>query len=194
MSDAPRLICFAGSARRQSFNKRLARLAASNLEAHGADVTLIDLADYPMPIYDGDLENEQGVPEPAQTLKAQFRDSDGFLIAAPEYNSSLAPLLKNTLDWISRRESADEPPLAAFNGKVAALCATSPGGFGGLRGLVPLRMMLGNIGVHVLPQQLAVAHANQAFDDREQLVDEQQRQTLDTLSGELVKVSRQLTR
>ncbi|GHC37843.1 NADPH-dependent FMN reductase [Aidingimonas halophila] len=192
MSDTPQLLCFAGSARRQSFNKRLAHLAASRLEAHGADVTLIDLADYPMPLYDGDLEAEQGVPEPGQRLKALFRDSDGFLIAAPEYNSSLAPLLKNTLDWISRRETAEEPPLAAFRGKVAGLCATSPGGFGGLRGLVPLRMMLGNIGVHVLPQQLAVAHARDAFDDQDSLADEQHRQTLDALCAELVRVSHQL--
>ncbi|MHB0776619.1 NADPH-dependent FMN reductase [Halomonas sp. WWR20] len=192
MSIRPHLLCFAGSARQASFNKHLARCAAPLLERHGAEVTLIDLADYPMPLYDGDLEESDGLPESAQRLKALFRECDGFLIAAPEYNSSLAPLLKNTLDWISRKERSDEPALVAFRGKVAALCAASPGGFGGLRGLVPLRMMLGNIGVHVLPQQLAVSHAGSAFSETDELTDPQQAHTLDTLAAELVRVSRSL--
>lgn len=191
MSD-PNLLCFAGSARRTSFNKRLARCAAAALEHHGAAVTLLDLADYPMPLYDGDLEQRDGVPEPARRLKAMFRECDGFLIAAPEYNSSLAPLLKNTLDWVSRRESDDEPALVAFRGKVAALCAASPGALGGLRGLVPLRMMLGNIGVHVLPQQLAVTKAGDAFTEADELADPQQVRTLDGLAAELVRISRAL--
>lgn len=192
MPDQPNLLCFAGSARQASFNKRLARCAAPLLERHGAAVTLLDLADYPMPLYDGDLEENGGLPESARRLKALFRECDGFLIAAPEYNSSLAPLLKNTLDWISRRESSDEPALVAFRGKVAGLCAASPGGFGGLRGLVPLRMMLGNIGVHVLPQQLAVASAGDAFTEAGELADPQQMRTLDALAAELVRVSQLL--
>lgn len=192
MADQPNLLCFAGSARQASFNKRLARCAAPLLERHGAVVTLLDLADYPMPLYDGDLEESDGLPEPARRLKALFRECDGFLIAAPEYNSSLAPLLKNALDWISRKESSDEPALVAFRGKVAALCAASPGGFGGLRGLVPLRMMLGNIGVHVLPQQLAVASAGDAFTEAGALANPQQANTLDNLAAELVRVSRLL--
>lgn len=192
MTDQPSLLCFAGSARQASFNKRLARCVAPLLERHGAAVTLLDLADYPMPLYDGDLEESDGLPEPARRLKAMFRECDGFLIAAPEYNSSLAPLLKNTLDWVSRSENSDEPPLVAFRGKVAALCAASPGSLGGLRGLVALRMMLGNIGVQVLPQQLAVTNASDAFTEAGALANQQQLRTLDSLAAELVRVSRLL--
>ncbi|GGY02004.1 oxidoreductase [Litchfieldella qijiaojingensis] len=192
MNDQPRLLCFAGSARQDSLNKRLARLAASRARQYDADVSFLDLADYPMPLYHGDLEAREGLPEAARTLKGLFCDCDGFLIAAPEYNSSLTPLLKNTLDWISRREHPDEPRLSAYRGKVAALCAASGGATGGQRGLVALRMMLGNIGVHVLPQQLSVPHAAEAFDAQGELIDDQRSQILDTLIAEWIRVSRAL--
>ncbi|MCB9988173.1 MAG: NAD(P)H-dependent oxidoreductase [Rhodospirillales bacterium] len=169
MTDKPTLLILAGSARKDSFNKKLARHAAAIAEQQGATIRFIDLKDYPMPIYDGDFEDERGLPDSAKDLKKLFAESDGFLIAAPEYNSSLAPLLKNALDWISRKETDDEPPLIAFKGKVAALVAASPGGYGGLRGLVPLRMMLGNIGVTVIPDQLAVPQAHEAFDENDRL-------------------------
>ncbi|MFC3284001.1 NADPH-dependent FMN reductase [Litchfieldella rifensis] len=189
MTNQPRLLCFAGSARQDSLNKRLARVAATMAQRYDAEISFLDLADYPMPLYHGDLEAHEGLPKAAKTLKALFRDCDGFLIAAPEYNSSLTPLLKNTLDWISRREHPDEPALVAFRGKVAALCAASGGATGGRRGLVALRMMLGNIGVHVLPQQLSVPHAAQAFDAQGELIDEQITQSLDNLISEWVRVS-----
>ncbi|MCS3904254.1 NAD(P)H-dependent FMN reductase [Methylohalomonas lacus] len=192
MAEHPKLLFLAGSARQGSFNRKLAKLAAGLAEGEGANVTLLELADYPLPIYNGDLEEEQGIPKPARELKKKFIDCDGFFIASPEYNSSIPPLLKNTLDWLSRKESADEPPLAAYKGKVAALSAASPGGNGGLRGLVPLRMMLGNIGVHLIPQQLAVAGAGDAFDDDGRLKSDQQLQTLTGIMRELVRVSRQL--
>ncbi len=193
MAQHPKLLFLAGSTRQASFNRKLAILAADIArEEDDADVTLLDLADYPMPIYNGDLEQEQGIPKPARELKQLFIDCDGFFIASPEYNSSIPPLLKNTLDWLSRKESADEPPLAAYKGKVAALSAASPGGNGGLRGLVPLRMMLGNIGVHLIPQQLAVASAGDAFDDNGKLKSDQQLQTLTGIVRELVRVSRRL--
>lgn len=189
MPDKSRLIFFAGSSRKESFNKKLARLAADMAREAGANVTFLDLADYPMPIYNGDLEAEQGLPDNVKTLKQLFQDNDGFFIASPEYNSSIPPLLKNTLDWLSRKETADEAPLIAYQGKVAALCAASPGQYGGLRGLVPLRMMLGNIGVHIVPQQLAVARANDAFDDQGKLKDEQQSKTLKSIVSNLIRIS-----
>lgn len=192
MAKQPTLLFLAGSARRDSFNKKLAKLAADIAKTEAADVTLLDLADYPMPIYNGDLEDEKGIPETARKLKQMFFDCDGFFIASPEYNSSIPPLLKNTLDWLSRRESDDEAPLAAYKGKVAALSAASPGGNGGLRGLVPLRMMLGNIGVHLIPQQLAVASASDAFDDNGKLKSDQQLQTLTSIVQELIRVSNKL--
>ena len=186
------LITLAGSTRKASVNKKLARLARDQARDAGADVEFLDLADYPLPIYDGDLEDREGIPAAAQELKARFRACDGFLIASPEYNSSLPPVLKNALDWISRRKDADEPPLAAYRGKVAALVAASPGGLGGLRGLVPLRMMLGNIGVHVIPDQFALAGAFDAFDDADQLLDPKQAEQLTAVAKAWVATATRL--
>ena len=163
---AKKLLFTSGSIRKGSFNTKLATLAYHMAKEQGADATYVDLREYPMPIYDGDLEEASGLPETATALKALFVKQDGFFISSPEYNSSFSPLLKNSLDWISRKGKAtDEEALIAFKGKTAAISAASPGGFGGLRGLVPLRMMLGNIGVHVIPSQLAVASATDAFND-----------------------------
>ena len=154
---SPKILAFAGSTRSGSFNKKLIRLAADDARAAGAEVTLIDLRDFPMPLFDGDLEEKEGLPENAKKLKSLMRANDGFLISSPEYNSSVSGVLKNAIDWASREETDDEPPLVCFRGKVAALLSASPGGLGGLRGLVILRSILGNIGVIVLPDQLAVS-------------------------------------
>ncbi|MEX0386374.1 NADPH-dependent FMN reductase [Spiribacter onubensis] len=189
MTNAPSLIFLAGSAREDSVNKKIARVAARMAEAAGADATFIDLRDYPMPLYDGDLESRDGLPEAAAELKALFRASDGLFIASPEYNSSLPPLLKNTIDWVSRRASADEPPLVAYKGKVAAIAAGSPGGLGGLRGLVPLRMLLGNLGMHVVPQQLAIAGAPNVFDDDGRLIDRDRSDALEAVVRELTTMA-----
>ena len=142
-----------------------------------------------MPIYDGDLEDASGLPEAAKRLKQVFREHDGVFIASPEYNSSIAPLLKNVLDWISRKHEADEPMLSAYQGKVMAIAAASPGGFGGLRGLVPLRMMLGNIGVLVLPEQLAISFADTVFDAEGNLSDDKHRKVLERMVSRLVEVT-----
>ena len=167
-----KILFLAGSARKESLNKRMAKHAAKIAGEMGVDANFIDLADFPMPIYNGDLEDESGLPEQAERLKKLFIECDGFFITSPEYNSSFSPLLKNALDWISRKSSADEEALIAFKGKVAAISAVSPGGFGGLRGLVPLRMMLGNIMVTVVPNQFALSHGGDAFDDEGLLKDE----------------------
>jgi len=166
-----KLIAFAGSTRRASLNKQLVKIAAKGAEKAGADVTYIDLADYPMPLYDGDLEAEGGYPENALKLKAMFRETDGFLIASPEYNSGYSAVLKNTIDWISRPAAKDEPPLVAFDGKFASLMAAAPGALGGLRGLYQLRELLMNINVMVLPKMRAVNFAFKAFGDDGQLTD-----------------------
>lgn len=163
MSATPRILAFAGSARKDSFNKKAIRIAADGARKAGADVTLIDLRDFPLPLFDQDLEAAEGAPAAAAKLKEIFVAHDGLLIASPEYNSSVSPLLKNVIDWVSR-PAKGEKPLAAFSGKVAALLAASPGALGGLRGLVTLRSILGNIGVVVLPGQAAVSGAADAFD------------------------------
>ncbi|MCU7855089.1 MAG: NAD(P)H-dependent oxidoreductase, partial [Candidatus Thiodiazotropha sp. (ex Lucinoma borealis)] len=126
----PKILAFAGSSRKESFNKRLLAIAVSGAKETGANVTHIDLADYPMPLFNQDLESDEGIPENALKFKRLLADHDAFIIASPEYNSAFSPLLKNVIDWASRAESDDEPPLAAFQGKVAAILATSPGALG----------------------------------------------------------------
>lgn len=168
----PRILAFGGSLRRDSHNQKLAALAAAGARDSGAAVTLIALRDFPLPVFDEDLEAAQEMPETARQLKELFYTHDGVIIASPEYNSSLTAALKNAIDWVSRSESDEESPLQAFTGKSAILCAASPGGLGGLRGLVHLRAILGNLGVTVLPDQVAVGSAHKAFDENGSLIDE----------------------
>ena len=183
----PKILAFAGSARRESYNKQLVRIAAQAAEQAGAEITLIDLQDFPLPLFDQDLEQEEGTPESAKKLKQLFLDHDGLLIASPEYNSSISPLLKNAIDWVSR-SAEGEAPLAAYQGKVAAIMAASPGALGGLRGLVHVRSILGNIGVIVLPKQVAVPRAFEAFDSGGALADSKQQSSVEALGTTLVSV------
>ena len=185
----PKIVAFAGSLRTGSFNKKLVALAADAARAAGAEVTVVDLRELALPLFDQDLEDASGLPEGAKKFKALLRASDGFLIASPEYNSSITAALKNAIDWASRAESDDEPPLAAYKGKVAALMATSPGALGGLRGLVTLRSILGNIGVIALPDQVAIPTAHEAFDDSGKLKDERKVKQVAALVDKLVKIS-----
>lgn len=188
-----KLLFLAGSVRQDSTNKKLAQFAAKLAEQAGAEATYIDLKDYNMPLYDGDWEAENSLPAHAVKLKKIFQEHDGIFIASPEYNSSFSPLLKNALDWISRPHEENEAPLIAYKGKAVALGAVSPGGLGGLRGLVPLRMMFGNIGVFVTPTQVAIANGFQAFDDAGSLVDEQQIGMLQATVNELIETATALS-
>jgi chromate reductase len=192
MTSPARVLAFAGSLRRDSFNKKLVRIAANGAESVGATVTVIDLADYPLPVFDEDLESANGLPGEAKALKQLFLEHDALLIAAPEYNSSITAALKNAIDWVSRKAVKDEAPLACFAGKTAALLAASPGGFGGLRGLVHVRSILGNIQVTVLPDQIAVPSAHEAFDDSGALKDEALRKKVEGLGAKLAEVARKL--
>lgn len=167
----PKILAFSGSSRIGSYNQQLVKIAAHGARQAGAEVTVVNLADYPMPIFNQDLEMAEGMPKPARAFKELLIAHDGFLIASPEYNSAFSPLLKNTIDWASRREG-DESPLLAFRGKVAVIMAASPSVLGGLRGLVFLRMLLANIGIIVLPDQQAVAQADKAFHTDGYLLDE----------------------
>jgi NAD(P)H-dependent FMN reductase len=183
----PRILAFAGSSRRESFNKQLIKIAVAGAKSAGAEVTLIDLADYPLPLFNQDLEAEQGLPEKAVELKKLFLDSDGLLMSCPEYNSSISPLLKNAIDWASR-PAAGEAPLACYVGKVAGLVSASPGALGGLRGLVTVRSILGNIRVLVVPEQVAVAKAAQAFDEQGGLVDARQRANVENVGAAVARL------
>ncbi|MFN0058147.1 MAG: NADPH-dependent FMN reductase [Planctomycetota bacterium] len=192
MSNKPKILAFAGSTRKESYNKKLVRLAAELTRSAGAEVTLIDLRDFTLPVFDEDLEAASGLPEAAVRLKRLMMEHHGFLIACPEYNSSITAVLKNAIDWASRR-AKDEAPLECFRGKLAALIAASPGALGGLRGLVTVRSILGNIGMLVLPDQVAIPVANEAFNANGSLVDDKRLQTLKALCEQIVKLARNLT-
>ena len=188
----PKILAFAGSSRRDSFNKKLVKIAAEGARLAGAEVTYLDFKDLPMPLFDEDLEAESGIPENVKTFKALMKAHQGLLIACPEYNSSITPLLKNAIDWASRPEQG-EPGLACFRDKVAVIMSASPGAFGGLRGLVHVRAILGNIGVLVLPNQKGIAKAHEAFDENGQLKDEQQQQEIHQLGNKLATVVAKLS-
>ncbi len=188
---APKILAFAGSTRTGSYNKKLVHLAATAARGAGAEVTLIDLRDYPMPLFDEDLEAAEGMPAPAQKLKELFLSHNGLLLSCPEYNSSISAVLKNSIDWVSRKGPG---PLAEwpFTGKVAALLAASPGALGGLRGLVTVRSILSNIDVLVLPDQLAISRAFEAFTPEGALKDAKQQATVEGVATKLVQMVRKL--
>ena len=187
MANQIKILAFAGSAREESFNKKAAAVAAKAAEANGASVTLVDLKDYPLPIFDQDLEKESGMPENAQKLKKLFIESDALIIASPEYNSSISPLLKNVIDWVSR-SAEGEAPLAAFKGKVAAILSTSPGGLGGLRGLSHLRSILESIHTMVITNQIAIPKAHEAFGAEGNISDDSMQERVAGLAKDLVEV------
>jgi len=190
----PKILVFAGSIRTGSFNARLAANAAKHLALMEAEVTHISLADYPMPLYDGDLEAKSGQPETAIKLKQLFMAHGGIFIASPEYNASVTPLLKNTLDWVSRVREGREPPLAAYKDRVFALGGASNGAYGAMRSLLALRQVLEiGCGALVIPDQIAVPRAADAYDENDNLKDEQTVSRLKGVLQRLIEVTRQLT-
>jgi chromate reductase len=188
MTSTPRILAFAGSLRRDSYNKKLARIAADAARAAGAEVTYLDLRDVPLPVYDGDIEAAEGLPENAKRLKKLMKEHQGFLIASPEYNSSIPGGLKNAIDWASRAEP-NEPALACFKGKVTAIMSASPGNLGGLRGLVTLRSILGNLHVLVIPEQIAISKASEAFTPEGRFVDPKHQASVEAIAARLVHVT-----
>lgn len=186
-----RILVFAGSARTGSLNKMLARAAAVAVRAAGAEATFVDLADYPMPLYDGDLEIREGLPAGARKLKDLFIAHRGLFIVSPENNASVSALLKNTLDWISRQDGS-ESGLVPYQGKVAAIAGASDGALGGLRGLTHLRAILQTLKVLVLSEQLALGRAHEAFDQDGSLKDAKQRAALAALAQKLTDVCTRL--
>jgi len=188
-----KILAFAGSSRKESYNKKLVKIAAEGARARGAEVMFIDLADLSMPIYDEDLEKRDGMPPNARKFKDLLIAHHGFLISSPEYNSSISALLKNCIDWATRPQvGVTEPPLVAFSGKVAALMSASPGALGGLRGLVTLRMILGNIHTVVIPDQVAIVKAHESFNADGTLKDEKQRASVGALGQKVVTLAAKL--
>ena len=189
MSDAPRILALAGSLRAGSYNRRVLAVAADGARAAGADVTAVDLREFPLPVYDADLESASGLPAAVLALKERFRAAEGLLVASPEYNSAISGTLKNAFDWVSR-PAPGEKPLECFKGKVAALCAASTGALGGIRGLASVRLILGNLGVVLLPDQVALPKAAEAFDDDGNVVDPARRKSLMELGAALARATR----
>ena len=187
MLTKPKILAFAGSTRTDSYNKKLVKIASTGATEAGADVTVIDLRDFPMPIYDGDLEQKDGLPFNARKLKDLMLAHQGFLISSPEYNSSISAVFKNTIDWTSR-QSEGEIPLACFKNKIAGIMSASPGGLGGLRGLVHVKSILGNIGVIVLPDQIAIAKAHEAFNEDGTLKDKKQEDQVKKIGANVAKI------
>jgi NAD(P)H-dependent FMN reductase len=187
----PSILAFAGSTRTDSYNKKLVKIAVRGAETAGATVTYVDLRDLPMPLYDGDVEESEGLPQNARKFKDLLLTHQGLLIASPEYNSSMSGVLKNAVDWASRPVEG-EAPLACFKGKVCSLMSASPGALGGLRGLIPVRSMLGNIGVIVLPDQVAVSKAHEAFTENNQLKDAKQQASIEALGANVARMLNKL--
>ncbi len=159
-----RILALSGSPRQDSMNSKLLRVAAQGAREAGAEVTVMCLLDYPLPIYDGDWEAEHGLPEPARSLQQLVLEHHGLLIASPEHNGGYSALLKNAIDWISRSDAADPRPDQVFTGKTAALVSASPDSIGGWRSLLALEAVLERVGIVVVPASFALGAADRAFD------------------------------
>ena len=189
----PKILVFAGSIRTGSYNARLAALAAKELALTGADVNRISLEDYPLPIYNGDYEKQSGAPANARNLKKLMMEHQGVFIASPEYNASVTPLLKNTIDWISRVRERGEPPLAVFKGRPFAIGGASDSPYGALRSLMALRQVLElGCGALVLPDQITVFRASEAFDEMDNLKEERAAASLKRVVQRLADTAREM--
>ncbi len=182
----PRILAFSGSARRESLNRKLLAVAVEATRAAGAEVTVLDLNEYVLPLYHGDSEDQGGLPANAGKLIALITQHQGLLIASPEYNSMFTPLLKNTIDWCTR---GDDNP---FTGKVAAVVSASPGLYGGIRSAQLARQLLLHVGCHVVPAQCSVSQADKAFDEQGGLKEPRQQKSVQTLAAALVRTATRL--
>jgi NAD(P)H-dependent FMN reductase len=165
-----KILAVSGSMRTASFNTKLLKIIAASAAKAGAEVTMVDLRELPMPFYDGDLEAAEGVPVNALKLRALIAEHQGLLVVSPEYNGSVAAVLKNALDWCSRPTGGQEG-LAPFRGKLACLASASVGIYGGVRGVGHMRIILSKMGVTVLPDEVLVTFAGKAFAEDGSLVD-----------------------
>ncbi len=193
MSRTPRIVTLAASLREGSFNRRLVRVASDGLVAAGAEVTRLDLRDYSLPLYDADIEKWDGLPANALALKEIFASHDAIMFSLPEYNGSVTPLFKNTIDWASRPAGAGDG-LAWARNKPVALVSASNGALGGLRGLYHARWVLQTCGMIVIPQQKALSKAATAFDDAGDLLDTKERDAVYAVAKSLVELASALAR
>ena len=192
---APKILVIPGSLRTGSHNVKLAALAAKELALAGAEVTRISLQDYALPLFDADLVAASGPPASAVKLKQALMAHHGVFITSPEYSASVTPIIKNTIDWISRVRERGEPAYAAFKGRVFAIGSATAGGGGGLRSMMALRQILElGCGALVIPEQVGVPRAEQAFDDMDNLKDEALAATLKAAVQRLVELANVVSR
>jgi chromate reductase, NAD(P)H dehydrogenase (quinone) len=189
---ALKILVIPGSLRTGSLNARLAAAAAHEFAQAGAEVTRISLADFPLPIYDGDLQNKSGVPKNAVNLKRLIGVHHGVVIVTPEYNSSVPPLVKNTIDWVTRVQDAQETRGQVFRGRAFAIAAASESRIGGSRSLAALRLILAACHATVIPNQLALSFASEAYDDMDRLKHPADIDSLGALVRQLIDVSQRM--
>lgn len=189
MATNKKILFLSGSTRIGSFNSALAKAAYEFAKTQDIDAEYINLADYELPLFNQDDEAERGMHGNAKRLKQKFIEADGYFIATPEYNGSITPLLKNSLDWVSRAHQENEPPLSAYANKAAAIGGASPGGLGAIRALVPLRLLLSNVGVNMVGHQIAIASAHAAFDENGKLKSEHFQGMLERIVKTLIRIS-----
>jgi NAD(P)H-dependent FMN reductase len=183
-----KILALSGSVREKSFNSQLLDIAVTGAKSAGAEVTVVNLRDYDMPLFNQDTEYQEGAPDAVVQLKNLMIQHQGLLIASPEYNGFPSPLLKNMLDWMSRQQNEHEPPMFAYNGKIAAVMAASPGAGGGTRGLTILRILLQNLGVMALPGQVTLGRAGQAFREDGRLHEDRLQLAAESLGSDLYDV------
>src|SRR6188474_1957494 len=189
---ALKILVIPGSLRTGSHNARLAAAAAHELAQAGAEVTRISLSDFPLPIYDGDLQSKSGVPKHAVNLKRMMSAHHGVLIVTPEYNSSVPPLLKNTIDWVSRVQDVHETRGQVFRERVFAIASASGGRLGGSRALAALRLILSACHATVIPNQLALPFADDAYDEMDRLKNPADAAALKALARQLIDISQRM--
>jgi NAD(P)H-dependent FMN reductase len=186
-----KVLAFAGSLRKGSWNKKLVRVAAEGARQAGAEVTLIDVADYPLPVYDGDLEAEQGLPENALKLKDLFKAHDALLISSPEYNAGYPGMLKNLIDWVSRPREG-EKPFEPFRHKPVGAMSASTGALGGNRMMATFRALLTHMQMLVVPEVYGLPHADQAFDEDGRLKDPKAEERVKKIARAVVEMAEKL--
>ncbi len=189
---APRILVIPGSLRTASHNAKLAQVAAYEFAQAGVEVNRISLGDFPLPIYDGDLQAKSGVPKNAVNLKRMIGAHQGVLIVTPEYNASVPPLLKNAIDWVSRVQDPHEARGEVFRGRAFALASASQSRLGGARALQALRLILTACHANVIAGQLALSFAGEAYDDMDRLKNSADSDALKELVRQLIDVSQRM--
>ena len=191
-----RILGIAGSTRQESLNRRLVHVALSGADSAGAEVEHLDLRDLEIPLYDEIHERDNGMPEGVRRLREALKRSHGVVVASPEYNGSMTAVLKNAIDWTTRPDpdSPEDPPLVAWRGKVAGLLSTSPGGLGGIRGLVHARAVLSHVGCHVVPQEAAIPFGHDAFHDDGSILDDKRHSLVQSVGQAVAALAARLPR